>query len=116
MEVPLSAARAVLHRQADMVPLVQPVAEVTTLAKRDLKPGEILGRIGEIDYRAWAMTHSGARNVNAIPLGLAQGAKVIKPIAAGERLTYDNCVPDDAMIVTRIRKRLDQSDTHDHRL
>jgi predicted homoserine dehydrogenase-like protein len=116
MEVPLSAARAVLHRQADMVPLENPVAEVTTLAKRDLQPGEILGRIGEMDYRAWAMTHAGARNANALPLGLAQGAKVLKPIRAGEQLTYGNCVPDDDMVVTQIRKRMDQADTRFHQI
>jgi hypothetical protein len=28
----------------------------------------VLGRIGETDYRAWAMTHAQARNANAIPL------------------------------------------------
>jgi predicted homoserine dehydrogenase-like protein len=116
LEVPLSAARAVLHRRADMVPLERPVAEAVTLAKRDLRPGEILGRIGETDYRAWAMTHAAARNANAIPLGLAQGAKVVKPIAAGTRLTYDNCVPDDSLLVTQIRRRLDQADTRFHAL
>ncbi len=108
LEVPLSAARAVLHKHADMVPLEQPVAEVITVAKRDLKSGEKLGRIGETEYRAWAMTHAEARNANAVPLGLAQGARVVKPVKAGEWLTYDNCVPDDALIVTQIRKRLDR--------
>jgi predicted homoserine dehydrogenase-like protein len=39
LEVPLSAARAVLHKHADMVPLEQPVAECVTLAKRDLAAG-----------------------------------------------------------------------------
>ena len=116
LEVPLSAARAVLHGQADMVPLEQPVAECVTLAKRDLSPGEVLGRIGETDYRAWAMTHAQARNANAIPLGLAQGAKVVKPVKAGERITYDNCVPDDSLLVTQIRRRLDQADTRFHAL
>jgi predicted homoserine dehydrogenase-like protein len=116
LEVPLSAARAVLHRQADMVPLEQPVAEVTALAKRALKPGEILGRIGETDYRAWAMTHAEARNARAVPLGLAQGARVVKPVRAGEQLTYENCAPDDSLVVTRIRRRLDQSDTRFHAL
>ena len=116
LEVPLSAARAVLHGQADMVPLEQPVAECITLAKRDLSPGEVLGRIGETDYRAWAMTHAQARNANAIPLGLAQGAKVVKPVKAGERITYDNCVPDDSLLVTQIRRRLDQADTRFHAL
>jgi predicted homoserine dehydrogenase-like protein len=99
-----------------MVPLEHPVAECVTVAKRDLGVGEILGRIGEIDYRAWAMTHAGARNANAVPLGLAQGAKVLKPIKAGERLTYDNCVPDDTLLVTQIRRRLDQADTRFHAL
>jgi predicted homoserine dehydrogenase-like protein len=116
LEVPLSAARAVLHSRADMVPLEQPVAECITLAKRDLAPGEILGRIGETDYRAWAMTHAEARNANAIPLGLAQGAKVVKPVKAGERISYDNCVPDESLIVTQIRRRLDQTDTRFHAL
>ncbi len=70
LEVPLSAARAVLHKHADMVPLEQPVAEVITVAKRDLKSGEKLGRIGETEYRAWAMTHAEARNANAVPWAL----------------------------------------------
>lgn len=116
LEVPLSAARAVLHRRADMVPLDHPVAEAVTLAKRDLRPGEILGRIGETDYRAWAMTHAEARSANALPLGLAQGAKVVKPVKAGEQLTYGNCAPDDSLIVTQIRRRLDQADTRFHAL
>ena len=116
LEVPLSAARAVLHSHADMVPLEQPVAECITLAKRELAVGEVLGRIGETDYRAWAMTHAEARNANAIPLGLAQGARVVKPVKAGERITYDNCVPDESLIVTQIRRRLDQTDTRFHQL
>jgi predicted homoserine dehydrogenase-like protein len=110
LEVPLSAARAVLHRQADMAPLDRPVAECITLAKRDLKAGETLGKIGETDYRAWAMTWAEARDANAIPLGLAEGAKVIKPIRKGDYLTYANCTPDASMKITQIRQRLDQSD------
>ena len=110
LEVPLTAARAVLHRRADMAPLDRPVAECVTLAKRDLKPGETMGKIGETDYRAWAMTYQEARNVRGLPLGLAEGAKVLKPIKAGSLLTYENCAPDDALLVTQIRRRLDQSD------
>ena len=43
-------------------------------------------------------------------MGLAEGAKVLKPIKAGEQLTYENCAPDDSLLVTQIRRRLDQSD------
>jgi predicted homoserine dehydrogenase-like protein len=114
LEVPLSAARAVLHGRADMVPLDHPVAEAITVAKRDLKAGETLGKIGETEYRAWAMTAAQARDGNAIPLGLAEQARVIKPIKTGEYLTYDNCVPDDSLIVTQIRRRMDQADARFH--
>ena len=114
LEVPLSAARAVLHKRADMVPLDWPVAEAITIAKRDLKAGETLGKIGETGYRAWAMTAGEARVANAVPLGLAEGARVIKPVKTGAYLTYDNCVPDDSLIVTQIRKRLDQADARFH--
>lgn len=116
LEVPLSAARAVLHRQADMVPLARPVAEAVTLAKRDLKAGEVLGKIGETQYRAWAMTHAEARTANAVPLGLAEGATVVKPVKAGGMLTYDNCTPDESLIITQIRRRLDQADARYHTL
>lgn len=110
LEVPLSAAHAVLHKQADMVPLDHPVAEAVAVAKRDLKVGETLGKIGETQYRAWAMTWGEARQANALPVGLAEKAKVVKPVKAGSTLTYDNCVPDDGLTITQIRRRLDQSD------
>jgi predicted homoserine dehydrogenase-like protein len=110
LEVPLSAAHAVLHKRADMVPLDHPVAEAIAVAKRDLKAGEILGKIGETQYRAWAMTWSEARKANALPVGLAEKAKVVKPVKAGAYLTYENCVPDDGLAITRLRRRLDQED------
>jgi hypothetical protein len=31
-------------------------------------------------------------------------------VKAGEALTYENCAPDDSLVVTQIRRRLDQSD------
>ncbi len=110
LEVPLSAARAVLDGRADMAPLDRPVAEAVTVAKRDLAAGEILGKIGETQYRAFAMTAAEARLANAVPLGLAEAARIIKPVNKGSALTYDNCAPDNSLIVTQIRRKLDQSD------
>jgi predicted homoserine dehydrogenase-like protein len=110
LETPLSAVRAVLYGKADMQPLDHPVAECVAVAKRDLQPGETLGKIGETDYRGFAMTWAEARGAGALPLGLSERAKVLKPIKAGERLSYDNCQPDDSLVVTQIRRRLDQAD------
>lgn len=110
LEVPLSAARAVMYKRADMQPLDHPVAEAVAVAKRGLGVGESLGMIGEDDYRGFAMTWQDARAKGALPIGLAEKAKIVKALKAGEILTYDNCVPDDSMVITQIRRRLDQAD------
>jgi predicted homoserine dehydrogenase-like protein len=110
LETPLSAARAVMHKRADLAPLDHPVAECTALAKRDLAPGEKLGKIGERDYRGFAMRWIEARERGAVPLGLAEAAKVTKPIRKGEQLTYANCETEAEFAVTQARRRLDQSD------
>ncbi|RUV27642.1 homoserine dehydrogenase [Mesorhizobium sp. M5C.F.Ca.IN.020.32.2.1] len=110
LEVPLSAARAVVYKRADMGPLDHPVAEAVAVAKSDLGLGQSLGMIGENDYRGFAMTWEDARARGALPLGLAERAKVVKPVKTGDFLTYENCVPDDSMVITQIRRRLDQSD------
>jgi predicted homoserine dehydrogenase-like protein len=111
LEVPLSAARAVLYGRPDMEVLDHPVAECTAVAKRDLAPGQKLGKIGEYDYRGYTMAWRDARDSFALPLGLAERAQVLKPIRKGERLTYDNCAPDDELVVTQIRRRMDQADS-----
>ena len=110
LEVPLSAARAVLYKRADMEPLDHPVAEAVAVAKRDLGPGETLGMIGESDYRGFAMTWPQARQMGAMPIGLAERAKTTRPIRTGDLITFENCVADDTLLVTQIRRRLDQSD------
>ena len=110
LEAPLSAARAVLYGTADMVPLQRPVAEAVAVAKRDLQVGEILGKIGEAEYRAWATTYPAAQAEQAIPVGLAEGARITKPVKTGDYLNATNCVADGSMLVTQIRHRLDQMD------
>ena len=69
-----------------------------------------MGRIGGSDYRAFAMTWSDARHAKALPLGLIEGAKILKPVNAGEQLTYGNCLADASLAVTQIRQRLDAAD------
>lgn len=100
LEVPLSAARAVLYRQAEMFPLPRPIAEVCAKAKRDLVPGETLDAIGETCYRSFAMRADEARAANAWPVGLLHGGKVIAPIAKGELITRDRiALPADTPLM-----------------
>ena len=110
LETPLSAARAFLHRRPDIEPLDEPVAEAVAVAKRDLKPGDVLGRIGEYDYRGWAMTWKEAQRAGAMPIGLVEAAKVTKPVKKGDYLTSANCIPEKSFTITQIRHKLDQMD------
>ncbi|WP_416356913.1 NAD(P)H-dependent oxidoreductase [Aureimonas phyllosphaerae] len=110
IEVPLSVIHAAVHRRPHMEPLDRPVAECIAVAKRDLAPGERLGRIGETQYRGFAMTWGQARAAGGLPLGLAEGARVTAPIKAGEKITYANAAPDESLEITRVRRELDAAD------
>jgi predicted homoserine dehydrogenase-like protein len=110
LETPLTAARAVLYRRADIQPLDYPVADAVAVAKRDLAPGSVMGRIGECDYRGFSMSWADARRDRALPLGLAEQARVLQPISAGQTLTYDNCAVDETKTIVRLRRALDRAD------
>ncbi|TIR47617.1 MAG: homoserine dehydrogenase, partial [Mesorhizobium sp.] len=108
LEVPLTAARIMLYGKPDMVPLPKPVAEVCAVAKRDLAAGEIFDAIGETCYRSWTMTVAEARASRAVPVGLLEGGKVLKPVRKGELLTADNATPDQTTKVFALRQLQDE--------
>ena len=108
LEVPLTCARAVLYGRADMAPIARPTAEVTAVAKRDLKPGEMLDAIGEYTYRAWAMDATQARDLQAIPCGLVERGTVTQPIRKGELLTWANTRPPANSRIAELRQLQDQ--------
>ena len=107
LEVPLTCARVVLYGQSDMAPLERPVAEVCALAKRNLRPGETLGNIGEDAYRAWVMEVSDARVARAVPCGLLAGSVVSAPIDKGGLLTQDNVQVNEDSRIFVLRARQD---------
>jgi predicted homoserine dehydrogenase-like protein len=91
-----------------MVPLDRPVAEVCAVAKRDLAAGETFDAIGETCYRSWTMTVTEARANGAVPVGLLEGGKVLKPIRKGQLLTTDNAAPDPGTNLFRLRRLQDR--------
>ena len=107
LEVPLTAARVMLHGRRDMVPLPKPVAEVCAVAKRDLKPGETIDAVGQYCYRSWTMTVEEARAADALPCGLLEQAKVTQPVAKGELLTRNNIAIREDTAIARLRARQD---------
>ena len=108
LEVPLSAAAAVIFGESHMQPLPIPSAEVGCVAKRDLKPGETLDAIGEYCYRGFSLSRADALEKGALPLGLAQGAKVTNAIAKGQLLTHAAVAPDVTSRIYAARRAQDE--------
>lgn len=104
LEVPLSAAAAVLFGQSHMRPLPVPTAEVGCLAKRDLAVGERLDAIGEYGYRGFALSRAEAQARKALPIGLAQGATMMRPVARGELITLADAAPDESLKIVAVRR------------
>lgn len=108
MEVPLTVATIGLYGRATMQPLDQLSAEVTTIAKRDLAAGDVLEGIGGRTHRAGCRAYTEARSAKALPIGLAKGCKVTRPIAKGSLITYDMVDAVTDSTVHRLRMEQDQ--------
>jgi predicted homoserine dehydrogenase-like protein len=108
IEAPISVARAYLYRQTTLVPLDRPTAEVMTIAKRDLRPGETLDTFGGYTFYGVIERAAAAANLQALPVGLAPGAVVTRPLAAGQVITWGDVRLDETQPVVRLRREQDQ--------
>jgi predicted homoserine dehydrogenase-like protein len=107
LEAPLSIARAHLYHQTTLVPLDEPVAEVMTTAKRALQPGEQLDDFGGYTFYGVIDRAETARGLDALPVGLAPGAKLVRPLAAGAIITWGDVQLDEASTVVKLRRQQD---------
>ena len=106
VETTVSIAEAVLYGESTIVSK-HLVSEVATIAKRDLKAGEIAGEIGSPDIFGRTYLFEEAHAQRAIPLGLAPGGKALRAIAKGEMLTEDNFAPNAGKFVYELRRLQD---------
>jgi predicted homoserine dehydrogenase-like protein len=106
IEVPLTAAQAVIYGESSGHPLAHPVAESIAIAKRPLKAGETLDAIGEDCYRGSIDTYETARRENLLPLGIARGCILARDLALGEPIRYDDLaeMPDTPLVAMRRRQ------------
>jgi len=110
LEAPISVARAFLYRQTTLVPLDKPVADVITVAKRDLIPGDKLDEFGGYTFYGLIDNAESIRELNALPVGLAPGAVVNKPVPAGSFVTWEHVDLDENSRVVQLRREQDQLD------
>jgi predicted homoserine dehydrogenase-like protein len=108
LEASISIAQAYLKRQVWLEPLDEPVADVMSVAKKDLEAGDILERFG--GYTSYGVMDLAptARDLNALPMGLSPGARIINPVRKGEIITWDDVELEDNSVVVKLRREQDK--------
>ncbi len=107
IEVPLTCAMLAIRRRSNMVPLDRLASEVFAVAKRDLESGDALDAIGGTAYYSLIDTYDTAQAEGLLPIGLAAGAKVIRPVAMDAPITLAD-VEIKPSTVYRLRQLQDQ--------
>ena len=108
LEAPISIARAFLKRETTLVPLDRPVADVMSVAKRDLLPGDKLDDFGGYTFYGLMDRAEEVKKENALPVGLAIGAEIISPVNSGQIITWDDVKINENSTVVKLRRQQDE--------
>ena len=90
IEAPNSVARAVLFGDAPVKPLGKPVADVITIAKRDLRAGETLDGIGGYLTYGTLDNADTCAEQNLLPMGLSEGCVLKRDLPMDAAVSYDD--------------------------
>ena len=82
-------------------------ADVVAVAKRDLEPGEMLDGEGGYTVAGQLRPASVSVPMGALPLGLAGGIKVTRPVKADQVLTYADVAVDDGLKAVSLRRAVE---------
>jgi predicted homoserine dehydrogenase-like protein len=107
LEAPLSVARAVLFDDAAIAPAGPPMCEVTTIAKRGLEAGHELDGIGGFDCYGLIDNIEHTRRDDALPIGLASGARLIRPVAQDQPIRNADVILPQGRLVDQLRAQQD---------
>src|SRR5690606_5274443 len=106
LEVGMSVASVALRKEATGVASCWQ-ADVVATAKRDLQPGDVLD--GEGGYTVWGKLLPAQKSVDmgGLPLGLAHGIKVLRPVAKGQALSWSDVAIDTDTPAYQVRKEME---------
>lgn len=100
IETPLSAAEAVIYRESTIAPMGVPIAQTVTIAKRDLRAGEVLDGIGGFNQYGELEVASKAKGL--LPIGLAEGVRLRRDVAMDEPIAEDAVELDEGSLLVRL--------------
>ncbi len=88
-------------------------ADAVATAKKDLKPGEILDGEGGYTVVGRLMPAEDSRAGGCLPLGLAHGWRMLRPVAAGQALTWSDVAFDAGVPAVKLRREMERAATSD---
>jgi predicted homoserine dehydrogenase-like protein len=107
LEVGISVASIGVRREPTGCPTGFRADAVAT-AKRALEPGALLDGEGGYTVVGRLMPAADSLKAGALPLGLAHGWKVTRPVAAGELVRWDDVTVDEANSAVRLHREIEQ--------
>ncbi len=107
LQVALTAARAVLFRDPTVTPQGAPVCDVITVAKRDLKAGEVLDGIGGFTCYGTIVNSEECQAGNLLPMALSRGCRLIRAVSRDSALSYADVVLPGGRLVDQLRGEQD---------
>ena len=84
-------------------------ADAVAIAKRDLQPGEVLDGEGGYTVVGRLMPAADSAAQGCLPLGLAHGWKLLRPVAAGQAVRWSDAAVDANVTAVRLRREMEQS-------
>ncbi|MEX5719300.1 NAD(P)H-dependent oxidoreductase [Geodermatophilus maliterrae] len=107
-EVPTTVARVALLGDPAIRPMGAPQVDVVTMAKTDLTAGTVLDRPGGYHYYGEAERADVTHRDRLLPLGLAEGARLLRDVAKDEVIGYGDVELPTGRLVDRLRAEQDE--------
>lgn len=108
LEVPQSIARVALYRDEIIVPKGEIVVDVITVAKTDLKAGDVIDDLGGFKTYGVCENAPTAISEQLLPMGIAEGAVMKTDVKKDQALTYADVELPAGRQATRLRKEQDK--------
>lgn len=103
LQIASTVARAALFHDATVAPLGAPRCDVVTMAKRDLRAGEVLDGIGGFTCYGTIENAPVSYRGRHLPMGLSEGCRVRRDLPKDHALTYDDVELPEGRLVDRLR-------------
>lgn len=109
LETPITIYNAIVEKESTIVPECGQVADTVTVAKRDLKAGEILEGIGGKSVFGKITSNVDQKNRNLLPIAMiTKKTKLKVDVKKDELITFDMVELEEDHIITKLRRKQEE--------